>query len=274
MREPKALVAAVVLAGICSLASAQAFSEDFDSYAAGAALHGKGGWKGWDNTPGAGAPTSDKYAYSGTNSVEVIGSADLVHEFKLTGGKYEFSAMQYIPKGSAGNTYFILLNQYTDGGAANDWSIQLNYDLAAGLITAEENAGGATADVIYDRWVELKFRIDLTANTCEWYYGGVLIKTHPWDDTGHPTLQAVDLYGNNASSVYYDDIKITPYYQYKASVVSPADGDGRLAACDAVEQGRHRLFPQRLLRDDPGADRGRSGQEHDDGSRILPFRRG
>jgi hypothetical protein len=224
MRELKALVTAAVLAGMCSLASAQAFSENFDSYAAGAALHGKGGWKGWDNSPSAGAPTSDKYAYSGTNSVEVIGSADLVHEFKFTGGKYEFSAMQYIPKGSTGNTYFILLNQYADGGAGNDWSIQLNYDLATGVVTAEQNAGGATTDVIYDRWVELKFRIDLTANTCEWYYGGVLIKTHPWDDTGHPTLQAVDLYGNNASSVYYDDIKITPYYQYKASVVLPADG--------------------------------------------------
>jgi len=224
MRELKILAVVLAVAGMCSLASAQVFSEDFESYASGTALHGKGGWKGWDNTAGAGAPTSSKYAYSGKNSVEIVGTADLVHEFKLAGGKYEFSAMQYIPKGTTGESFFILLNQYADGGAANDWSIQLKFNLATGVITAEAEGDNATAEIVYDRWVELKFRIDLTKDTCEWYYAGALIKTHEWDDNDHGTLQAIDLYGNNASSIYYDDIKITQYYDYKAKLVSPADG--------------------------------------------------
>jgi len=223
-RKLTVLIAAAVLAGACSLASAQVFSENFDSYASGSPLHGQGGWKGWENNESAGAPTSSAYAYSGKNSVEVIGSADLVHEFALSGGRWELAAMQYIPKGTTGNTMFIVLNQYDDAATANDWSIQLNYDLAAGSITAESQGGNATASIVYDRWVELKFRVDLDNNTCEWHYNGKLIKTHQWDDNGHKTLQAIDLYGNSASSVYYDDITITQYYQYEANTPSPADG--------------------------------------------------
>lgn len=223
MRELRVLAMAVTLAGICSLASGQVFSEDFESYPAGDALHGRGGWKGWDNDPAAGAPTSDKHAYSGRNSVEVIGSADLVHEFKLAGGRYEFSAMQYIPKGSTGESYFILLNQYADNGV-KDWSVQLKFNLATGVVTAEAQGDGATTNILYDRWVELRFFIDLGKNTCEWHYAGALIATHEWDDNEHGTLQAIDLYGNGASSVYYDDIRITQNVRYKAGLAAPADG--------------------------------------------------
>ncbi len=224
MRRLKIVAAAFVLTAMGSLASGQVFSENFDSYASGAALHGRGGWKGWDNAAGAGAPTSSTYAYSGANSVEVIGTADLVHEFNLAGGRYEFSAMQYIPQGATGNTYFILLNRYADLASDNDWSIQLNFDLSGGVVTAEAMGGGVTADVVYGRWVELKFLIDLIQNTCEWYYAGVLIGSHEWDDDAHATLQAIDLYGNGASSVYYDDITVTQYYLYKADNPNPADG--------------------------------------------------
>ena len=225
MRKIRILAVALALVGMCSLASAQVvFSENFDSYASGSALHGQGGWKGWDNDAAYGSPTSDKYAYSGKNSVEIVGTADLVHEFKLAGGRYEFSTMQYIPKGTTGETYFILLNQYDDAGTSRDWSIQLKYNLATGVITAEAQGGNATTDIVYDRWVELKFRIDLVTNTCDWYYAGALIKTHDWDDNVHGTLQAIDLYGNGASSVYYDDITITQYYMYQAYSPNPADG--------------------------------------------------
>ncbi len=112
MRKLTVLLAAAALVSLCSLASAQEFSDDFESYTSGSALHGQGGWKGWDNAAGAGAPVSSKYAYSGKNSVEIVSAADLVHEFTAKGGLWEFSAMQYIPTGTAGDPYFILLNQY------------------------------------------------------------------------------------------------------------------------------------------------------------------
>jgi len=181
------------------------FAEDFESYAAGSDLHGQGGWKGWDNTAGAGAPASDAFAVSGLNSVEVIGSADLVHEFDLAGGMLELSAMQYIPSGTTGTTYFILLNTYNDGGP-NDWSGQTSFDLAAGTIAFWH---GGEATILYDQWVELKYIIDLDNNTVDKYYNGELIATDQWDDNVNGTLGAIDLFGNGASSVYYDDITVT-----------------------------------------------------------------
>jgi len=32
-----------------------------------------------------------------------------------------------------------------------------------------------------------------------------------WDDNNHGTLQCIDLWGNNASEVYYDDITVTRF---------------------------------------------------------------
>lgn len=183
------------------------FAEDFESYEAGSALHGQGGWKGWGGDAGAGAPASDAYAFSGTNSVEIISSADLVHEFDFAGGVVELSAMQYIPSGSTGETFFILLNQYDDPGETNDWSVQMKFNLGTGVMTAEAEGGNATATIIYDEWVELKFVIDLDANTCDWSYGSET-GSHQWDNDAHGTLQAIDLYSASASSVWYDDIVI------------------------------------------------------------------
>jgi len=181
------------------------FVEDFEAYAAGTDLQGINGWKGWDNTAGASADVSDAFAFSGANSVDVDGGADLVHEFDLAGGVIEFSAMQYIPSGTTGTTYFILLNSYDDG-ANQDWSIQNTYDLGAGTVGYQ---GGGTATIVYDEWVEVKFVIDLDNNSVDKYYNGELIETAQWDDTAHDTLGAIDLYGNGASSVYYDDITIS-----------------------------------------------------------------
>ncbi len=223
MRRQVIVAAALVAMGFCSLASAQVFSENFDSYASGSEMHGQGGWKGWSNVATAGSPTSSAYAYSGKNSVEIIGTADLVHEFTLSGGIVQLTAMQYIPEGSSGTSDFIVLNQYSDSGSANDWSIQLEFGLDTGVVTANAEGGGLTASVIYGRWVELKFIIDLDKNTCAWYYSGELVMTHAWDGDSHKTLQAIDLFGNSADSVYYDDIRVD-YLSLAARNPTPADG--------------------------------------------------
>jgi hypothetical protein len=208
MRNLRVVVVLLAIVGVSSVASASLFVEDFDSYAAGSALHGQGGWKGWDSSPGAGAPVSTAQANSVPNSVETIGSADLVHEFDFTGGILELSAMQYIPDGSHGQSYFLLLNQYNDGGPY-DWSVQLNCDMDAGQIVSDFG-GGYAVPVKWGEWVQLKFVIDLDANTVDEYYDGTLLSAHAWDDTGNGTLQCIDLYGNGASSIYYDDITVVP----------------------------------------------------------------
>jgi len=185
------------------------YSEGFDSYAAGSALHGQGGWKGWDNDPAAGAPASNAQANSGSISAQIGGAADLVREFDLAGGILRLSAMQYIPTGGTGESFFLLLNTYNDGGP-NDWSVQLNFNLGTGTITSDfsQQDPKETASIVYGRWVELEFDIDLDGNTIDEYYNGTLLSTHVWDDTGNATLGCIDLFGNGASPVYYDDIMV------------------------------------------------------------------
>jgi hypothetical protein len=67
-------------------------------------------------------------------------------------------------------------------------------------------ASGQETPIVRDQWVEVKYVIDLDNNTVDRYYKGNFIGTGQWDDNAHGTFQAVDLFGNNASSIYYDDI--------------------------------------------------------------------
>jgi len=219
MRNLRVLIVVLAIVGISSVASAIEFMEDFESYAPGSEMHGQGGWKGWDNSLSAGAPASDLYALSGSVSVEIAGVSDLVHEFDLAGGRWELSAMQYIPSGKTGEHWFILLNTYNDNGD-KDWSVQVNFNMSTGVLRSDE--GGGTANILYDQWVELKFIIDLDNNTVDAYYNGEMFTSHVWDDNNHGTLQCIDLWGNNASEVYYDDISImAPPRAYNPT---PADG--------------------------------------------------
>ncbi len=177
-----------------------ALVEDFESYAVGTDLHGVNDWEGWDGTAGAGAPISDAQAFSGLNSVEIVSTADLVKKLDITGGSVTLTAMQYIPSGTDGDTFFILMNQYAPNPL--DWSPQTKFSLGTGQI----NDGGGT--IVYDQWVELRYEIDLDNNTVDEYYNGEVIRSGQWDGDGHNTLQAIDLYSAGASSVYYDDILI------------------------------------------------------------------
>ncbi len=219
---------ALVIVGVSSIGWAQSFTETFDSYAAGSALHGAGGWKGWGNSAGAGAPVSDKYAFSGKNSVAIGGSSDLVHEFTCTGGRWAISAMRYVPSGSTGAVFFILMSQYADSGAGNEWAVQMRFDLGSGTIGALNGAGSSNGSgrIIYDRWVEVKCIIDLERNTIDQCYDGEVIGSHTWSAGAYKTFQAIDFYSEatNGSFAYYDDIKLERYFIYKAQSPHPADG--------------------------------------------------
>ncbi len=175
------------------------YAEGFEGYEVGSDMHDVDGWEGWDGTAGAGAPISDALAYSGLNSVEIVGTADLVGMPGLDGGIVTLTALQYIPSETEGDTFFILLNQYP---VDKDWSLQLKFALGTGEI----NDGAGT--IVYDTWVQLKCVIDLDNNLLDVYYNGTLLSSGEWDDSAHTTLQGIDLYSAGASSVYYDNIVI------------------------------------------------------------------
>jgi hypothetical protein len=222
----KKLVLLIAALASAATASAGVFVDDFESYATGKTLHGQGEWKGWDNNPGAGATVSTMFACSGVKAVEVLGSSDLVHELKQAGGTWSFSIRQYIPSGGTGLSCFILLNRYKDGGSNgyDDWSIQTSYNLATGAITCLHGGIPGAAEIVFDQWVEIRLLINLDQNTFEEFYHGRQIAAGPWDDDAHGTFQALDLFGNGAAAVYYDDVKIAAYHISEAQNPTPADG--------------------------------------------------
>lgn len=210
------------------------WSDDFDSYATGSQMHGQGGWKGWDNSPAAGALTSDTQANSMPNSVDIVGSADLVHEYSgYTSGQWVYTAWQYIPTGFSGQSYFLLLNDYNDGSPYN-WSTQLQFDSISNQVISEFE--DTTLPLVLDEWVEIRVEIDLDGDQQTVYYGGQMLTQKSWTEgvTGGGTLNiaAVDLYANSATSVYYDNLSLTPLGVVTCPVandipwasVSPASG--------------------------------------------------
>jgi hypothetical protein len=187
---------------------------------AGVGMNGLGGWKGWDNSANEAnhAIVNTTFAFSPLNSVMVSGTAgtsgnytDLVHEFSgLTSGHYLFSAWQYIPTSSTvGTSYFILMDQYVDGnpGGVNLWAVQTTFNLATGIVHEDQSAG-TDRTILRDQWVEIKYDIDLTANTITEYYNGQIFSaTHAWQTPIHG-IAAIDLYSDVSNPVYYDNIQI------------------------------------------------------------------
>lgn len=195
-----------------NLIQADGWSDNFDSYATGVPLQGLGGWKGWDNNPASSALTTDVQAISTPNSVDILPTADLVHEYTgYTSGEWIYTAWQYIPSDFAGESYFILLNQYADGGSSNNWSVQVNFNSTTNQVL-NTGATGGSLPLIKGAWVELRVEIDLTNDTCAFYYGGQLLYSGTWTEEvsglGISNLAAVDLFANNASSIYYDDLSL------------------------------------------------------------------
>jgi hypothetical protein len=185
------------------------WSDNFDSYANNTNLHGVGGWKGWDNSPAATAFVRDDQALSTPHSVEIMTTSDLVQEYSgYTSGGWAYTTWQYIPSSFTGDTYFLLLNEYNDGGPYN-WSTQVHF---TGGNVINDGISGGTTPIVFDEWVEIRVEIDLTNNTQAFFYDGNLLYLGTWTEEnsggGQLEIQAVDLYANGASAVYYDDMSL------------------------------------------------------------------
>ncbi len=190
------------------------WSDNFDSYATDVSLHGLGGWKGWANNPAATAYTSDVQARSLPNSAAILGASDLVHEYAgYSTGQWTYTAWQFIPADFTGVTYFILLNSYDDAGTTLNWSTEVAFDESTGLVSNDGPDGG-TLPMITDQWVQIRVEIDLNADLQKFYYGDSLLFQGSWTNGmsggGVLNIAAVDLFANNASVVYYDDLSLLP----------------------------------------------------------------
>jgi hypothetical protein len=237
-----------------TILSVDPWSDGFEGYPPRSELHGQGGWKGWDGDPAFSAPVSVDEARGSAHSVMIAGDADLVREHEAPGGggsegdsggggAWSFSAWQYIPAGfiSGGGgafagSYFILLNDYQDGGPheAQDWSVQMQFDSNDGLLKVFHGDGTDTIAVPYatDRWVRIRAIVDLDADWARIYYDDALVAEYPWTGgvlgggDGARDVAAIDLFANGSSPVYYDDLRLEPISGCGGDLASDADGDG------------------------------------------------
>lgn len=193
------------------------WSDNFDSYTLDQFLDGggdDGGWKGWDNDPQFGAFVTDDQARSTPHSVEIVDNVDLVREYSgLTSGQFTYIAYVYVPSDFVGLSYFILLSDYTDGGGTNNlWAVQIRIDADQGIIESEYDE--MSLWLVYDQWVEIRCEIDLDADWLEMYYDDDLLHEKAWtsgvnnDGTGLLEIDAVDLFANAATVVWYDDFSL------------------------------------------------------------------
>lgn len=200
--------------------------EQFEVYDVGTGLHGQNAWKGWQNDPTVDAAVTDDQANGGFNALDVAGASDVVHEFDgHTSDRWAFTAWQYIPSDfeSGGvppdrGSYFILWNTYSDSGPPEEdhKSVQYNFDSNDGMLKVYYGNGMDTVSVPYetDQWAEIKVVVDLDADVAEVYYADALLAAYPWtggiqgSGIGAREIRAVELFANDSSSIYYDDLSL------------------------------------------------------------------
>ncbi len=224
---------------------AQFFSDSFDSYAAGSTIAGQGGWETWANDPTANAVVVNSHSSSPPNSLDVSGTADIVHQFAgLTTGRWIFKTQTYLPSSQQGDLFLVILNRYDGAGCMGtgcNWSVQLDL-CQSGCTVLGVNPGFATSmggtdfpgtgstPLVTDRWVEVEIEIDLDANQYSIWYNNVLLDTLPWTATGDINIGAINVFSFASSESYIDDVvldmdlSIIHYWPFDGNTLDLAGG--------------------------------------------------
>ena len=183
--------------------------EDFDSLAVGSNMHDVDGWDGWFGDAQWGARVTDAVAYSGTNSLEIVGNRDdLVPNWpQQTTGKWELSVMQYCPsdKQTTGLVFFGPLTEYDGAAETVSWIGEFMANFGTGKAYCNQDQA-IQVDLVYDDWVELRLWVDLDAQEADFYYNNVFLATRP-----APSIAGVDIWPDaNIVGVYFDDFRFEP----------------------------------------------------------------
>jgi hypothetical protein len=223
------IVGGIALALFClpSMIQAQGeWFEYFDTYANDSDINGQGGWEVW---PGGGTGyVRDDYSYSSPHSLEIAGLSDVVHQYyNYTSGKWLYRTWVYIPGDMSGQTYFIMLNTYTLPGTFA-WSVQMSFRSLDGNIHCDCGDPTEVIGPAYetDTWIPIWVFIDLDEDWTQVYVDGFLLDDpdvpdnptygggYPWTggvfggEANPANIAAVDLFANNATPVFYDNMQL------------------------------------------------------------------
>jgi len=202
-------IAVAIALSLVPAATLAQWSENFDSYPVGP-LVPQGGWEGWGGNPAATLYVVNDLFHSAPNSAECRPTTDCVHRFTgVSSGEWSMLVIAMIPAGATGEQYFILLNTYP-ASPLNNWSTQILFNMTANVVLDADNPNGPTIPIVRDQWVEVRVDINFMTDQQTMYYNGQILNQKSWTGGVAPggalNLAAVDIYSNNASSIYYDDI--------------------------------------------------------------------
>lgn len=218
------LLSTVLVAVLLVSGSALAqWSDNFDSYLNGSALHGQGGWQGWGNNPAATAYVTNVQRRSLPHSADIRPTSDIVQQFTgVSAGQWVMTGWSYVPAGISGEQYFILLNTYP-ASVNNNWSTEFLLDMTLNVVKDYDNPNSPTLPLIRNQWVEVRVEIDFAADQQKVFYNGALLTQESWTGGAAPggalRLQALDLFSNAAPSIYWDDLVLQ---RAGATAVEPA----------------------------------------------------
>ena len=192
------------------------FIDDFESYNAGEQLvvQNPTDWSTWTNSPGSYEDPFiiDTLAYSGTQSVIIIDSNDLVKPIdNYTEGRFGISFKMYIPEGFLG--YFNTLQLFD--GVNSLWGMQVFFNSEN---TAYINHGESNIYFSYDNntWLYNELIVDLDNDWAEYYLNSILIEDFVWSEVGWSGINQLggsnfyswDGNGTGIPKYYIDDYKI------------------------------------------------------------------
>jgi hypothetical protein len=194
---------------LASSASAQ-WLDGFDSYSLGP-LAAQSLWDEWFSSTNVDANVDSTFAFTPGQSLMIVGTNDVVWDFanstggRPTSGKWAASVKTYVPTGTTGASWYILLNEYSN---PLQYSVQVKFDATLGKVIDGVNQRG----IRYDRWVSLVIAIDLDNDRYDSWYGDLpLAENRSWT-AGVGTLQLAvnDCYGDagGCSGIWYDDDRL------------------------------------------------------------------
>ncbi len=234
-RKGISLVAAIGLFGVGAQALAQDWSENFESYSNGQVLYNVNGWSGWDNIEGVCGSATTAQAHGGTKSILIEPNDDAIRTFDngYVSGTGTMRAWMYLSQAQhTADTYYIVQNEYAHGGPYQ-WCIELQFDVTTGTVLDDFRNESGVVNIVYGQWVELRFEINMGADTVTCYYNNQEVSTGQlFIRGGVAQIKNLDLYSTGATN-YFDDMAITGLQgsgppPYTVSVIGTCPGTVRL----------------------------------------------
>ena len=195
------------------------FTDNFDSYTAGQRLcsQNNNDWTTWSNSPGSAedAYISTEQAASGSNSLKINGSNDIIYRFSnQTSGVFDIEFKYYVP--STGNGAYFNLQHYYNPGI--EWAFEcFLYNSGSGYVTI--NNANTNFSYPSNAWFPVKIHVDLDNSSATLTINSVDVITWPFNYTsenanGINQLGSVNFYAgapdNNLTGTYYvDDFAFT-----------------------------------------------------------------